>query len=448
MREMLPNILITMSDDQRATALSCDGSLTADAAQTPHLDALSRRGVRFLNAYHAGSASPAVCSPSRAMLHTGRGPFDVPADMVDDSMAPGYRGSSNAPTLGQLLTASGYATHFVGKWHNGKNSFQRGFASGEALFFGGMDHHTNLPLEDFDGESYEPRFAHGVHSTDQLAASATSFLKRYASGACGDQPFCLTVAFTAPHDPRQTHTQWHDRYPADAIDLPENFTPEHPIDYGCDGLRDELLTPQPRDPGQTRHEIADYYAMVEHLDHAIGRIHGTLESLGLNDNTLVIHTSDHGLAVGQHGLMGKQNLYEHSIGVPLVLAGPNVPAGTQRGHLVYQHDLFPTLLESAGAGVPADCGFESLWPIIADGGRAGRAGIGCFYRDRVRAFRSGDQKVILYKLGSGETVCQQFDLAKDPWEQNHELLPLAEVDGGLRESLRAWQHRVGDPEVD
>lgn len=440
-----PNLLITMCDDQRHAALSCCDGPTADAVRTPHLDALAARGLRFRHAHHAGSPSGAICSPSRAMLHTGRGPFDIPAGMVSHGLGDAYDGPPDAPTLGQLLREQGYATYFVGKWHNDLPSFERSFDAASSVFIGGMDDHFNLPVQQYDGREFTPRHRTlGVHATDRFAASARGFLRGHASGPDADRPFLLVVAFTAPHDPRRTHEQWHRRYPIDAIELAPNFLPRHPFETGLESGRDDLLTPLPRDPDQTRREIADYYAMTEHMDHTVGQIHAELDELGLTDDTLVVHTADHGLAVGQHGLLGKQNMYDHSIRVPLLLAGPGVPADQTRDQLVYQHDLFPTLLDAAGADAPPRGAFASLWPSIRDASARPRDAIGCYYTRNQRAVRVGDRKLVAYHFGD-EPMYQQFDLAQDPWERDTDPRRADEVDADLLDSLEAWRREMGDP---
>ncbi|MEM1444598.1 MAG: sulfatase-like hydrolase/transferase [Planctomycetota bacterium] len=443
----LPNILLTMCDDQRHSAMSCCDGPTADAVKTPNLDALAARGLRFRRAQHAGSHSPAVCSPSRAMLHSGRGPFDVAVDMVDGDLASGYRGPAGPATLGQLLRAAGYTTHLVGKWHNYEDSFRRSFDGGSSVFMAGMEDHFNLPVSQYDGQTLTKPFSTlGVHATDRFAASASGFLRDHAAGASADRPFFLCVAFTAPHDPRRTHAQWHERYPAQDMTLPPNFLPVHPFDHGDMDVRDELLTSLPRDPDQTGREISDYFAMTEHMDHAVGQIHATLEQLGLADNTLVVHTSDHGLAVGQHGLLGKQFMYDHSIRVPLLMAGPGITADTTSDARVYQHDLFPTFLQSAGIDRPDRCAFESLWPVIdGESQETYPEGVGSFYREAQRSFSVGDRKVIAYHVEDGPPRYQQFDTAADPWEQELSLRTEAEVDADLLEGLRAWQRKMGDP---
>lgn len=118
--------------------------------------------------------------------------------------------------------------------------------------------------------------------------------------------------------------------PRDNIAVPANFMPEHPFDNGEMRIRDEMLGPFPRTEEFVRGEIAGYYAMISEVDAQIGRVLDALEANGQADNTIVIFAGDNGLAVGQHGLLGKQSMYEHSIRVPLVMAGPGIPSGETR----------------------------------------------------------------------------------------------------------------------
>ncbi|MEO1237009.1 MAG: sulfatase-like hydrolase/transferase [Planctomycetota bacterium] len=439
-----PHFLITMADDQRRTAWSGPGP-GAEPVQTPALTALANRGTTMTRASHAGSPCGAVCVASRAMLHTNCRPFALPSDMVAGPIDPTYTAPADARTLGRRLRDAGYATLFVGKWHNNEPSLVDSFESGRHVFLGGMASHFQMPLAQLEGGEVQPSMLQGVHSTEAFTEGAITMLRRYARGDFGDRPFCLIVAFTAPHDPRQTHAVWHDRYPPADAPLPDNIRPTHPFDNGELDVRDELLTPRPRQPEQTRREIADYYAMVEHMDHGIGRIHDALEQFGLTKDTVVAHTADHGLAVGQHGLMGKQNLYEHSTGVPLVLAGPDIPHGAVRDGLCYQHDLFPTLLEWAGADpshASGDAPFKSLVPLLNDPQHAGADAVGCFYRDLQRSVTdAAGKKLIRYAVG-GHRWQQCFDLSNDP----HETKPLTEIDDGLLARFSDWLQAAGDPD--
>jgi arylsulfatase A-like enzyme len=196
--------------------------------------------------------------------------------------------------------------------------------------------------------------------------------------------------------------------------------------------------------------------MIGHLDHTVGRIVAALEANGLADDTVVIYTGDHGLAVGQHGLMGKQNLYEHSLRVPLVMAGPGVPAGEVSDELVWHGDTAATI--RALAGIDPDPSAEGASLTGFDGvARAGRTGFGAAYAYGQRAYQDGRYKLIAYHevpTGDGATasspgseMIQLFDLANDPWEMTNlaDDAGYATIRARLEEGLRAWQHEVGDP---
>ncbi|MBL8993981.1 MAG: sulfatase-like hydrolase/transferase, partial [Spirochaetia bacterium] len=313
-----PNILITIADDQRHDALG-------PAVLTPELDRFAREGCRFTHAHVMGSMVPAVCVASRAMLMTGRSIFDIPASLTYGDYMGKNEGAylpppEGAPLLGELFSASGYETHAVGKWHSGRESFVKSFRGGSRIFLGGMGDQYRIPTFDFDPSGKYPDEKKVViprFSTDLFTESACDFL----SNRKKDRPFFLYTAFTSPHDPRTPPKEWLDLYPPEKIPLPENFLPEHPFDNGELRIRDEMLAPHPRTPEIIQRHIADYHAMVSHLDHSIGKIHKALKDSGEWENTIVLHTSDHGLAVGRHGLMGKQNMYDHSMRIPLIFGG-------------------------------------------------------------------------------------------------------------------------------
>ncbi len=179
-------------------------------------------------------------------------------------------------------------------------------------------------------------------------------------------------------------------------------------------MRDELLAPHPRTPEAMRQHLADYYATITHLDHEVGRIVSELETRGMLDNTVIIYSSDQGLAVGgRHGLMGKQNLYEH-FKSPLVFAGPGIPHG-ESDALVYLFDLFPTICELAGVATPEVVEGRSLLGIIQGRQTKVRDTLLAAYRDCQRMIRDDRWKLIVYNAG-GEYHTQLFDLASDPDE--------------------------------
>src|SRR5205085_2738577 len=229
------------------------------------------------------------------------------------------------------------------------------------VFFGGMGNPYKQPVQDFSPGA-DPSAPHdsGKHSVELFADSAVDFLKRQK----GEKPFLCYVAFNAPHDPRLAPKEYHDHYNADKPPLPPNYLPQHPFNSGDLTGRDERLAPWPRTPEVVRQHLADYYAAISFLDAQVGRILDALRAAGQYENTLIVFSSDHGLAIGSHGLFGKQNLYDHSMHSPLILCGPGVPRGKRSDALCYLLDIFPTLGGLAGVPAPAGSEGESLVPVL------------------------------------------------------------------------------------
>ena len=415
---MPPNFLFLIADDHRHDAI---GSLGNPAVHTPTLDALAAAGTSLTSTYIMGSTSNAVCMPSRAMLMTGRSLFRVFAPNPE-GVSP-YPMDPEIPTFPQLLRAAGYRTYGVGKWHNEPELFARSFDGGGSIFFGGMSDHDAVPLHDFDPSGVYPPEAMIVgdgFSTEMFVDTAIHLLDRHPA----DQPFCMYTAFTSPHDPRTPPAEFGEMYPAEEIDLPPNFARMHPFDNGHLHGRDESLAEHPRDSGEIRQHIADYYGMISHLDAQIGRLLDALAASGHAENTIVVYTADHGLAVGQHGLLGKQNVYDHSLRVPLILRGPGIPAGQRRVGLCYLHDVFPTILELAGLETASGCEAVSLVPALMGRDAEMRECVfGAFQHGQSlgaddstqRMVRRGSLKLIETRM-AGRTHRQLFDLADDPWE--------------------------------
>ena len=353
----LPNVLFFFTDDQRYDALGIFNS----AIHTPHLDALAAAGTTFTRAHIPGGTSAAVCMPSRAMVHTGRTLFhlDGAGERIPEAHA----------LLGEHLQHAGYTCYGIGKWHNGRESFARSFNGGDEIFFGGMDDHWNVPVYHYDPSgAYAQQHPfvrdpftsnqldwracdhvrHGKHSTDLFGDVAVEFLDTHA----GANPFFLYVSLMAPHDPRTMPPEYLALYDPDAIDLPPNFAEQHAFDFGVSGIRDEVLAASPRQPAEIKRHLAEYYAMISHLDAQFGRVTQALERNGYAENTIIVFAGDNGLALGQHGLMGKQNLYDHSVRIPLIFAGPGIPQGVQCATPCYLLDIFPTLCAAFGLDPP------------------------------------------------------------------------------------------------
>ena len=448
---MPPNFLFLIADDHRHDAIE---SLGNPAVHTPTLDALAAAGTALTSAYIMGSTSNAVCMPSRAMLMTGRSLFRVFASNPE-GVSP-YPMDPEVPTFPQLLRAAGYRTYGVGKWHNEPEPFARSFDGGGSIFFGGMSDHDAVPLHDFDPNGAYPPDAATLgsgFSTEIFVDTAIRLLEEHHA----DQPFCLYAAFTAPHDPRTPPAEFAARYLPEDIELPPNFVRMHPFDNGHLHGRDESLAAHPRDPDEIRQHIADYYGMISHLDAQIGRLLDALAASGHADDTIVVYTADHGLAVGQHGLLGKQNVYDHSLRVPLIVRGPGIPAGQRRDGLCYLHDVFPTILDLAGVPVPSGCEGESLVPALTGQDAGMRDCIfSAFQRSQnlapddsiQRMVRQGNLKLIETRT-AGQTHLQLFDLADDPWE----TLNLADdsTHAAQLEEMRRLLHRermrARDPDI-
>ncbi|NLH16762.1 MAG: sulfatase-like hydrolase/transferase [Phycisphaerae bacterium] len=400
-----PNIVILYADDMRHSTLGCLGY----PVRTPNLDKLAARGTIFTRAHIMGGMQGAICIPSRAMLLTGRTLFHLQKD--------GRQIPESDRFLGQTLADAGYDTYGVGKWHSEPAAFNRAFAGGTKIFFGGMSDQYKVPVQEYDptGKYPKERQTIGEKPSSELFADAAI---GYLRGRPGDKPFFLYVAFTSPHDPRTAPPEYAKMYPPESIELPPNFLPQHPFDNGEMKVRDELLASFPRDPADIRKQIGEYYAMITHLDAQVGRILRALDETGRTKDTIVIFAGDNGLAVGQHGLMGKQNLYEHSVRVPLMMAGPNIPVGQRRDGFCYLLDIYPTICEILRISKPANAEGISMVPMLSDSNAGTRETMFYAYRNLMRGFCDGRYKLIEYTV-KDQRHTQLFDLQNDPWEMKN-----------------------------
>lgn len=191
--------------------------------------------------------------------------------------------------------------------------------------------------------------------------------------------------------------------------------PQHPFDNGEMLVRDEQLAPWPRTPKIVREALADYYSCVTYLDAQVGRIVATLKKNGQYDNTIIVFAGDHGLAIGSHGLFGKQNLYDHSMHTPLIIAGPGVPKNKRSDAFVYLLDIFPTMCDLSGVAIPPSVEGLSLVPVMQGKQKTRRDTIFTAYRNVQRAIRDRRWKLIMYPQIN---KTQLFDLKNDPNELN------------------------------
>jgi arylsulfatase A-like enzyme len=296
------------------------------------------------------------------------------------------------------------------------------FNAGGPIFFGGMHfvrdggqyHPTVQPFDPSGQYPNQQKWISDTFSTALYAHAAIRFLK---SPEAQQKPFFCYVAFTSPHDPRTPPSEARESYRDRSVSLPKNFLPRHPFDNGDMNVRDEKLLPRPLQPDTLREDLKRYYAMVTEMDNEVGRILQALETSGLADNTIVVFASDNGLAMGQHGLLGKQNLYEHSIRVPMILKGPGIPAGRQYPGFVYLSDIAPTLYDMLRINPPPTTEAKSFANAFTDPVFRSRTYIYNVYGHWSRSIKTNDgYKLILYNV-DGKQHQQLFNLKKDPWEQ-------------------------------
>lgn len=434
--DSLPNVLLIVSDDQRPDTISALGN---NIIETPNLDRLVKRGTVFVS---ATCANP-ICTPSRAELLTGcsglrNGVFDF-----GRTIDPGI------PTLPEPFNRAGYATWYCGKWHNDGRPSKHGYAGTHRLYTGGGGKWWK-PQVDYRGHevtgykgwifrdaSDVPLPELGVGLTpeiSQLIADGAIDLIRKAEG-----PFLIHINFTAPHDPLLVPAGYEDRYKPEDIPVPRNFLPDHPFDHGNKGGRDEVLLPIPRTRQLVQADLAAYYAVITHMDAQVGRMLDALEEKQISDNTIVVFCSDHGLGMGSHGLRGKQNMYEHTIRVPMIFAGPGIPKGKRLDGHAYLRDIFPTLCDLARLDAPTVDGKSQLPVLQGRQDSAHEFTVG-YFRDSQRMIRTDRWKLIDYPLVKKR---QLFDLKSDPFELTNLVKnpDHKEVVDDLAERLADWMRQ-------
>ncbi|MEM9986271.1 MAG: sulfatase-like hydrolase/transferase, partial [Bacteroidota bacterium] len=466
-----PNILFIFADDQTIHSIQALGN---QEIYTPNLDRLVARGATFNNAYNMGAWNGAVCTASRSMLVSGRSVW-----RVNQFRRHWQKGDSLEKTWPQMMSAAGYRTYQTGKWHvdapaekifnyvahvrpgmprDTWNHAQmvdtfaqiKAAGGGFAAMAGAMPIGYNRPLGP-DDQSWSPTdsslggfWEGGIHWSEVLRDDALGFINQASQDSL---PFFMYLAFNAAHDPRQAPQEFLDRYPLDKVSAPVSWLPHYPyqIEMGCGPtVRDEALAPFPRTEYALKVHNQEYYALVTHMDQQIGKILDALEASGQAENTYIFFTADHGLAMGRHGLLGKQNLFEHSAKVPFMVVGPGIEAGTQVDAPIYLQDVMASSLELAGAAKPAYVEFESVLSLAQQKADAvPREEIYGGYINYQRMIRRGQDKLIIFPAAEKILL---FDLATDPEEQ-HDLAEAPENQEKVKQlfqDLIKMQKKMGD----
>lgn len=436
-----PNILFIFADDQSPKTIGAYGN---SEIQTPNLDKLAQKGVNFTNAHNMGAWNGAVCQASRAMLNSGRSVWQ--AHKMDKVFA---QGQGIDKTWAKLLEAEGYDTYMTGKWHVAADA-EKVFKVSKHIRPGMPNdnwHHETMEklIADFDAgktefssidelmpigynrpkspddDSWSPTdpnhggfYEGGKHWSEVLKDDAVSFIEQAATKP---DPFFMYIAFNAPHDPRQAPQAYQDKYNASELTLPvnwqANYADKDKIGNGP-SLRDAALAPFPRTEYATREHLKEYYAIISHLDTQIGEIMSALKASGKMDNTYIIYTADHGLAVGERGLFGKQNMYEESIRAPFIIWGPGIEGGQKVDANIYLQDAMATSLELAGVDKPEYVFFNSIIDLAK--GQTTKSHYDAIYGAYInsqRMIKKDGYKLIVYPDANKVKL---FDLNKDPDE--------------------------------
>ena len=409
-----PNVLYIIADDQSPFDFKIYNKRSK--LDTPVIDRLASRGMVIDRAYHMGSWSGAVCTPSRHMVMTGRTVWHLPKGKK------GRNANSKAPadlpnhTLAAVFNRAGYDTMRTCKKGNS-------YAAANAQFAVVKDATKR-------GDTAESGSAwHAQQVLDYL---------NNRQQTKDDDPFLIYFGFSHPHDIRDGTPElltkygaknWTDKSklpPAHPKQppLPINYLPEHPFHHGHPGLRDEVSVKgvwEKRDERTIRNEIGRQFACSENIDIQIGRVLEKLEAMGELDNTYIVYTADHGMAIGRHGLQGKQNLYEHTWRVPLIVVGPGIEPGSRAPGNTYLLDTLATLCDLTGVPAPKTNEGKSFAPVLfgkTDTVRDTLFGVYCGgTKPGMRSVRKGDWKLVKYDVMDGKVrETQLFNLADNPHE--------------------------------
>ena len=456
-----PNFIFIYTDDQRFDTVGLIGD---NQVITPNLDKLVKNGAVFSNTYNMGAWHGAICVASRSMIISGKSvwrakeAFNSPTNVqINSEISSKNQSVLIGESWPKIFKKSGYKTYMTGKWHvqlpvekvfDVVVNKRPGMPDDNRALFGKqlrvwkkesgdvseLDKYMPIgygrPINENDN-SWESSdtlqggfWEGGKHWSEVLADDAINLIE---DSKKIDDPFFMYLAFNAPHDPRQAPKRFLEMYPINQIKLPPNYSPQHPFwkEIGNEpGVRDEALAPYPRSEYAVKKHIQEYYAVISHLDEQVGKIVSHLETQNMLDNTYIIFTSDHGLAVGQHGLLGKQSLYDHSIRVPMIINGPNIKKGSVYNQDIYLQDIVPTTLDLANISIPNHIDFKSFYNLITnkDNNKTHDAIYGTFgccnenYFDFQRMIRKDGYKLMLFLKNKR---IELYNLNQDPYEINN-----------------------------
>ena len=408
-----PNILFIIVDDQSPFDLKVYNP--ESSLDTPNIDRLAAEGMVLDGAYHMGSFSGAVCTPSRHMVMCGRTVWHLPnaAGAIAAGLCPP---NLEENTMAAVFNRAGFSTMRTCKKGNSYEGANKQFTvRHDATKRGGTDETGSV--------------WHGDQVMNYLSDRKTEG---------DDKPFLIYFGFSHPHDTRDgtpellakygavNHSDRNSLPPANPKQpaLPVNYLPEHPFHHGHPGLRDEVSVSgvwEKRDERTIRNELGREFACGENIDIQIGRVLKQLDEMGELDNTYIVYTADHGMAIGRHGLQGKQNLYQHTWRVPCIVKGPGIKAGSRAIGNVYLLDSLSTICDLAGVEAPSSSEGTSFKPVLEGKQETVRDTLYGAYcggtKPGMRCVRQGDWKLIKYDVMDGQVrETQLFNLAENPHE--------------------------------
>ena len=442
-----PNILFIFTDQQTGKAMSCSG---APYLHTPAMDSLAAAGVRFEKSY---CTSP-VCAPSRSSLITSRMPHETGYNF---NLRPGEKAPQfDFPNMGEIFRSAGYNTVWAGKWHLPESYPLRAKSRQHAI--AGFD---LLPF--YDSTKNWPEWGRGDVTDKPLADAAVDFITHYADA----KPFLLAVSFCNPHDvcyvPRKPEEFLQPEIDDDLPPLPSNFAidPNEPELLQKKRVQpyygDEIAMTTGFSPKDWRRYIYDYYRLTERVDEQIGRVLAALKEKGLQENTLIIFTSDHGDGAAAHKWAAKLSLYEEAVCVPFIISWKDrIPAGVvDSEHLLSGLDVLPTMCDYAAIEHPANFRGRSIRELIENQATDWRDSIVTELATdpknpgwKGRMIRTARYKYSLYS--KGERNEQLFNLINDPGEMQNLAFEAAmqSVKNKHKKMLLEWMRQTEDDFLD
>ncbi|MFP4029480.1 MAG: sulfatase [Candidatus Brocadiia bacterium] len=421
---MNPNVIVVLCDQLRRDALSIYGDPNIE---TPNLDRMAGEGVRFDNAC---STYP-VCVPFRFTLMTGKYAHTRMIPAIEWRMSPAER------TLADEFNEAGYETMYVGKWHlsGGQNHMPGYGARREGVrpvpphLQGRWKHWRGFELRNSPFDTYyfvdddpTPRKLEGYQTDGLFDLGMDLITDKHREG----QPFACVISVEPPHPPFEAPKELEEKWLGIDIDLPPNFLNEERPQMDPDSSSRGSLD---RDKIIRQRQL--YYAMVENLDHNMGRLQNYLAEEGLQRNTIVLFASDHGEMLGAHSLRAKQYPFEESCGIPLIGAGPGLEPGRVVRDPVATEDLFPTILGLCGLQPGHEVSGTDLSPLMrGERHNLDRPGVMLEFVSEIRppaplhqwcyrGFRSERYKYTVAGDLTGFQPWQFFDLREDPYEMNN-----------------------------